>query len=111
MKFSSLINWDLAFLAKSVLVPFSMPELSECPAALFHVCISVSLEKLSVERHPALASGVCQKPGVRGFQPASNTEQMVAEIGSVAWFQHLGLLPKWVLFSSRPHEFCALCRH
>ena len=32
----------------------------------------------------ALASGACQKPGVLGFQPASNTEQMVAEIGPAA---------------------------
>ena len=35
----------------------------------------------------ALESGVCQKPGLLGFQPASNTEQMVADIGPVAWFQ------------------------
>ena len=34
----------------------------------------------------ALASGDCQKPGVLGFQPASKTEQMVAETGPVAWF-------------------------
>ena len=38
----------------------------------------------------ALASGACQKPGVLGFQPASKTEQMVAEIAPVAWFQRLG---------------------
>ena len=31
-----------------------------------------------------LPSGVCQKPGELGFHPASNTEQMVAEIGPVA---------------------------
>ena len=116
MKFFSLIS----FLAKSVMIPFSIPALSECPAALFHVCISRSLEKQSMicallNKAPprvALASGVCQKPDVLGFQPASNTEQMVAEIGPVAWFQRRGgLLPKWDPFSSRPHEFCALCRH
>ena len=46
----------------------------------------------------ALASGVCQKPGVICFQPASNTEQMVAEIGPVAWFQRQGSLAKMGAF-------------
>ena len=46
----------------------------------------------------ALASDVCQKPGVLGFQPASNTEQMVAEIGPVAWFQRLGSFARMVAF-------------
>ena len=32
----------------------------------------------------ALPSSDCQKPGELGFHPASNTEQMVAEIGPVA---------------------------
>ena len=36
--------------------------------------------------------------GVLGFQPASNTEQMVAEIGSVAWFQRLGSFAKMGAF-------------
>ena len=38
----------------------------------------------------ALASGACQTPGVLSFQPASKTEQIVAEIEPVAWFQRLG---------------------
>ena len=98
MKFPSLISWDLAFLAESVVVPFFLPVLSECPATLFHMCISISLEKLSMicawlNKTPsrvALASGACQKSGALGFQPASKTEQTVAEIGPVAWFQRLG---------------------
>ena len=46
----------------------------------------------------ALASSVCQKPGVLGFQPASNNEQMVAEIGPVACFQRLGSFAKMGAF-------------
>ena len=73
-------------------MPCSKPELEECLAAAFHVCISMSLEKLSMicallNKAPsrvALPSGDCQKPGELGFHPASNTEQMVAEIGPVA---------------------------
>ena len=48
----------------------------------------------------ALPSGDCQKPGELGFHPASNTEQMVAEIGPVSLIpatgvssQHGGLFP------------------
>ena len=91
------------------MIPFSMPELSECPAALFHVCMSILLAKLSMisalfNKKPsrvALASSVCQKPGVLGFQPASNTEQMVAEIRPVAWFQRLGSFARMGAFFLR----------
>ena len=48
----------------------------------------------------ALPSGDCQKPGELGFHPASNTEQMVAEIGPRSLIpatgvsgQHGGLFP------------------
>ena len=75
-----------------------MPALSECPAAVFPVCMSIPLEKLSaicalVNRAPsrvALASGACQKLHVLGFQPAARTAQIVAEIGHVALFQRRG---------------------
>ena len=88
------------------MIPYSIPALSECSAALFHDCIYISLEKLSTicalsNKAPprvALPSGPCQKPGVIGFQPASNTEQMVAEIGPVAWFQRRGSLAKMGAF-------------
>ena len=84
-------------MAKLVVIPFSMPVLSGCPAALFHICISISLEKLSMicallNRAPSRAaqtSVACQKPGVLGLQPAFKTEQIVAEIGPVAWFHRL----------------------
>ena len=80
---------------KSVTIPYSMPALSECPAAFFHDCISISLEELSticafLNRAPSkevLASGACQKPGELGYQPASRTEQIAAMIGPVALFQ------------------------
>ena len=62
----------------------------------------LSLEKLSMicallNKAPsrvALASGACQKPGVLGFQPASKTEQIVAEIGPVPSFHLLGSLAR-----------------
>ena len=41
----------------------------------------------SAPSREALVSGVFQEPGVLDFQPASNTEQMVADIGPVSWFQ------------------------
>ena len=48
----------------------------------------------------SLASGACQKLGVLGSQPASNTEQMVAEIGPVAWFHLLWSFAREVAFLS-----------
>ena len=101
------------------MIPFSTPALSDCPA-LFHVCISISLEKQSTicallnkaSSRVTLASGACQKPGVLGFQPASYTEQRVAEIGPGAWFQRRGVIcQNGSLFFSRPYGFCTLCRH
>ena len=64
--------------------------------------MSVSLEKLSTicalsNKAPsgvALAFGACQKSHVLSFQPASNTEQMVAKIGPAAWFQREGSFAK-----------------
>ena len=47
----------------------------------------------------ALASGACQNPGVLGFQPAPETEQIVAEIGPVTWFQRLGSFARVGAFS------------
>ena len=72
------------------------------PSRFFHVCISISLEKLSVicallNKEPskvALASVACRGPGVLGFQPASKTKQIGAEIGPVAWFQRMGSFAK-----------------
>ena len=74
------------------MIPLSKPELEDCLAAVFHVCIFILLEKLSMicallNKAPsrvALPFGVCQKPSELGFQSASNTEQIVTEIGPVA---------------------------
>ena len=50
-----------------------------------------------------------QKPGVLRFQPASNTEQMVAKIGPVTWFHLLWSFAREVAFFPRSHKFGALC--
>ena len=85
------------------MMPLSVPAQSECPATCFHNCISMSLEKkvsticTLLNRAPsrvAEAFGECQKPGELGFQVASKTEQMVAEIGPVALFQQRGSLER-----------------
>ena len=75
--------------------------------------MSISPEKLSTIRawlnkapsRVALASGACHKPGAVGFQPASKTEQIVAEIGPVDFVQRRGSFVKMGQFSSRPCEF------
>ena len=116
----SLFNELRPGLLGKIMMPFSMPVLSECSAALFHVCISISLEKLSMicallNRGPsrvALASGACLKPGVLGFQPASKIEQIVAEIGPVAWFHRLFSFARvGTFFSPDLTNFGASYRH
>ena len=56
----------------------------------------------------ALPSGDCQKPGELGFHLASNTEQMVADIGPVALIPATG---HGGLFPPKSAGFCVLCRH
>ena len=77
----------------------------------FHITGETVDDLHLTKRRPewALASGVCQKPGVLGFQPASNTEQMVAEIGPVAWLQCRGsLTKKWEPFFLETLRFLRL---
>ena len=78
MKFLHLISWDLAFLAKSVMIPSPYPHWAHAQP-LFSMC----------------GTGVWRLPGTWcAWLPASNTEQMVAETGPVARFQRRGSLAK-----------------
>ena len=63
---------------------------SRTAAALFQVCIPTSLEKLSMicallNKAPsrvALASGICQRPGVLGFPPSLVPRGSLAKVGA-----------------------------
>ena len=105
-KFPSLISCDLAFLAKSVVIFLHARAQRVArrffPHLRFHI-LGETFDDLRLAEQSSIhsgtgSSGACQKPGVLGFQPAFNTEQMVAEIGPVAWFHLLWSFAREVAF-------------